>query len=90
MKIKIFEKIRLFIANLLIRLAMNKRAVTSGEIIGLSVSFFLVAILGPIAIGTIANTTTTNWSSPVITVFQIVLPVIWAVAVAIRYLPGRE
>jgi hypothetical protein len=72
------------------RFRESKRAITSSEVIGLAVSFFLVAILGPIAIGTIANTTTTNWSAPIITVFQIVLPVIWTVAVAIRYLPGKE
>ena len=68
----------------------NKKGITSGTIIGLAVSFFLVAILGPIAIGTIANTTTTNWEAPVVTIFQVVLPVIWVVAVAIRYLPGKE
>lgn len=68
----------------------NRRAITSSEVIGLAVSFFLVAILGPIAIGTIANASTTNWDTAVVTVFQVVLPVIWAVAVAIRYLPGRE
>ena len=72
------------------RFLKSKAAITSGEVIGLAVSFFLVAILGPIAIGTIANVTTTNWDPAVITVFQVVLPVIWAVAVAIRYLPGKE
>ena len=76
--------------NVLKRMWKNRRAITSGEIIGLAVSFFLVAILGPIAIGTIANVTTTNWEAPVVTIFQVVLPVIWTVAVAIRYLPGRE
>ena len=68
----------------------NKRAITSSAIIGLAVSFFLVAIMGPIAIGTIANTTTTNWDSAVVTIFQVVLPIIWVVGVALKYLPGRE
>ena len=73
----------------------NTRAITSSEIIGLAISFFLVAILGPLAIGIIANTNVNatgggTWDPAVITVFQVVLPVIWAVAVAIRYLPGRE
>ena len=73
----------------------NNKAITSGTIIGLAVSFFLVAILGPIAIGTIANVNTNTtgggtWDASVITIFQIVLPVIWIVAVAIRYLPGKE
>jgi len=33
---------------------------------------------------------TDNWAPAVLTVFQIVLPVIWTVAVAIRYLPGKK
>ena len=76
--------------NILKKLWKDRRAISSGELVGLAISFFIVAILGPIAIGTVANANTTNWESPVVTVFQIVLPVIWAVAVAIRYLPGKE
>jgi len=72
------------------RFLRNKRAITSSSIIGLAVSFFLVAIMGPIAIGTIANTTTTNWDASVITIFQVVLPIIWVVGVALKYLPGKE
>jgi len=68
----------------------NERAITSGEIVGIAVSFFLVAILGPIAIGTIANTTTTNWDSAVVTIFQVVLPILWVVGIGVKYLPGRE
>lgn len=68
----------------------DKRGITSSAIIGLAVSFFLVAIMGPIAIGTIANTTTTNWDSSVVTIFQVVLPIVWVVGVALKYLPGRE
>ena len=74
----------------------NTRAVTSGEVIGLAVSFFIVAIMAPIAIGTIANISsaaqnqTVNWDASVLTIFQVVLPIIWVVAVALYYLPGRE
>lgn len=75
---------------LLDRFLRNKKAITSSSIIGLAVSFFLVAIMGPIAIGTIANTTTTNWDASVITIFQVVLPIIWVVGVALKYLPGKE
>jgi len=72
------------------KLRRNKRGITSSAIIGLAVSFFLVAIMGPIAIGTIANTTTTNWDASVVTIFQVVLPIIWVVGVALKYLPGKE
>lgn len=68
----------------------SERGITSSSIIGLAISFFLVAVMGPIAIGTIANTTTTNWDASVVTIFQVVLPIVWVVGVAIKYLPGKE
>jgi hypothetical protein len=57
------------------------------DVVIMAVSFFLVAILGPIALGTIANATTTSWNASVITVFQVVLPIIWAIGVALKYVP---
>lgn len=57
------------------------------DVIVLAVSFFLVAILGPIAIGTIANATTTNWTATTKTVFQVLLPIIWVIGVALKYVP---
>ena len=76
------------------KLLSDKRAITSGEIIGLAVSFFIVAVMAPISIGIIANMTALNqtflWDPAVITIFQVVLPIIWVVGVALKYLPGRE
>jgi hypothetical protein len=57
------------------------------DVVIMAVSFFLVAILGPIAIGTIANTTTTSWNASVVTIFQVLLPIIWVIGVAIKYIP---
>lgn len=57
------------------------------DVVVLAVSFFLVAILGPIAIGTIANTTTTNWNASVVTIFKTLLPIIWVIGVALKYIP---
>ena len=62
-------------------------AVSATEVITLAVSFFLVAILGPIAIGTIANSSIANWDPSVVTVFQVVLPILWVIGVAIKYIP---
>ena len=59
------------------------------DVVLMAVSFFLVAILGPIAIGTIANATTANWNASVITIFQVLLPVVWVIGVAIKYIPKR-
>ena len=57
------------------------------DVIIMVVSFFLVAILGPIAIGTIANASTTNWTASTVTIFQVLLPIIWVIGVAIKYVP---
>jgi len=52
-----------------------------------TISFLLVAILGPIALGEIANATTTNWQASVITMFQTLLPILWVIGMAIAYVP---
>jgi len=60
------------------------------DVIIMAVSFLLVAILGPIAIGTIANSSTTNWTASTVTMFQVLLPIMWVIGVAIAYVPkGR-
>ena len=62
-------------------------AISMHDVIFMAVSFFLVAVLGPLAIGTIANTTTTNWNASVVIIFQTLLPIIWVIGVAIKYVP---
>jgi hypothetical protein len=57
------------------------------DVVIMAVSFLLVAILGPIAIGTIANATTTGWNASVITMFQVLLPILWVIGIAIAYIP---
>jgi len=61
------------------------------DVVLLAVSFLLVAILGPISIGIIANQTTLNytyyWNPAVITMFQVLLPILWVIGVAIKYVP---
>ena len=71
-------------------LALDQRGdIGMRDVVYMGVSFFLVAILGPIAIGTIANATTTGWNASVITIFQVLLPIIWVVGVAIKYIPRK-
>lgn len=59
-------------------------------VITMAVTFLLVAVLAPIAIGTIINATTTNWDPAVKTIFQVLLPLLWIIGVAIRYIPQRS
>ena len=59
------------------------------DVVLMVVSFFLVAIPGPIALGTLFNATTTNWNASVVTIFQVLLPILWVIGVAITYVPRR-
>lgn len=67
----------------------DQRAVTVNEIVMLTVGFFLVGILAPIAISEIANASVVNWNASVTTIFQTVLPIIYVIGVAVRYIPKR-
>ena len=63
--------------------------ISPGEVIMLAISFFLVAILGPMALNEIFAANTTGWSATVKTIFQTMLPILWVIGVAIRYIPRK-
>lgn len=64
-----------------------KGAISAQVIIMMAVGFLLVAIMAPIAINEIANATTTGWGSAVVTIFTILLPIIFIIGIAVRYVP---
>jgi len=64
-----------------------KGGVNANLIIMMAVGFLLVAIMAPIALNEIANTTTTDWNASVVTIFTILLPIIFIIGIAIRYVP---
>jgi hypothetical protein len=58
------------------------------DVIIMAISFLLVAILGPMAISAIATGyNTSTWNASVVTIFQVLLPIIWVIGVAIKYIP---
>jgi hypothetical protein len=63
--------------------------VSVDDVIIMAVSFLLVAVLGPIAIGEVFGANVTGWNAAVKTIFQVLLPIIWIVGVAIKYVPKR-
>ena len=63
--------------------------ISPGEVIMLAISFFLVAILGPMALNEIFAANTTGWTATVKTIFQTLLPILWVIGVAIRYIPRK-
>lgn len=56
----------------------------------LAVGFLLVAILTPIAMDEIVGANTTGWNSAVKTIFTVLLPVLYIIGVAIRYVPTTK
>jgi len=64
-------------------------AFSVSDVVMISVSFLLVAVLGPIAIGEIAGANVTGWNAAVKTIFQVLLPILWVVGVAIAYIPRK-
>jgi 2C-methyl-D-erythritol 2,4-cyclodiphosphate synthase len=83
---KMLERLKLAI----LMLIHDERAgISLGDVVLMAVSFLLVAVLGPIAIGTVVNTSTTNWNSAVKTIFQVLLPILWIIGVAVAYIPRR-
>ena len=62
-------------------------AVSSSDIIYAGVGFLLVAILTPIAMGTLVGTSTSGWNAAVITIFQVLLPVLYMIGVGIYFIP---
>jgi len=61
--------------------------VSAGDVVLASVSFLLVAVLGPMAIGEIVGTNVTGWNAAVKTIFQVLLPIIWVIGMAISFVP---
>jgi hypothetical protein len=83
---KLLERLKLAI----LMLIHDERAeISISDVILMAVSFLLVAVLGPIAIGQVVNASTTGWNSAVKTIFQVLLPILWIIGVAIAYIPRK-
>jgi H+/gluconate symporter-like permease len=51
------------------------------------IGFFVAAILVPPALTQIYSATTTGWNSAVVTVFQILLPILAVIGIALYFMP---
>ena len=63
------------------------KTVNIQDIVMLAVGFFLVAILGPMALNEVFGANTTGWTSTVKTIFQTLLPILWVIGCAIYFIP---
>jgi len=65
-----------------------KAAVTPAQIIMLAVAFLLVGILVPLAMTTTGYlSSTTNWNTAVVTIFVTLVPILFIIGVAVRFIP---
>lgn len=62
-------------------------SLNAATIVLLAVGFLLTAILTPIAMEQIIGANTTGWNTAVKTIFTVLLPVLYVIGVAIRYIP---
>ncbi|MDH7607705.1 MAG: hypothetical protein QHH12_08150 [Candidatus Bathyarchaeota archaeon] len=64
-----------------------KAQISAGTIVLLAVGFLLVAVLTPIAMEQVVGANVTGWNAAVKTIFQVLLPILFVIGVAIRYIP---
>ena len=67
----------------------RKAAMTIGSVILLGVALVMLAYLMPIGLLAIADANTTGWSAAVISIFQIVLPLVAVIGAALRFVPRK-
>ena len=59
---------------------------TARNIVLSAVGFFLIAILTPIGMEQIMSANTTLWETPVITIFQVVFPLMYLIGIAYGFI----
>ena len=57
------------------------------DIIMLAIGFVLVIILTPIGMQQIIGTSTTSWNSAVVTMWQVLLPILYIIGAALYMIP---
>lgn len=61
--------------------------VHTSTIIEMSISFLLAVILLPMAMAQIVTTSTTGWNSAVVTIFQLLMPILAIIGIALYFIP---
>lgn len=64
-----------------------KGGISASTVIMLSIAFLLVAILTPIAMQQIVTANQDNWNTAVKTIFATLLPILFIIGIAIRFIP---
>lgn len=59
------------------------------NVIYAAIGFLLVAILTPIGMEQVVAANTTLWNTSVITIFQVLLPILYIIGLAIAFIKGE-
>lgn len=62
-------------------------AISANEIIYAAIGFILLTILVPIGMSIVVGTSTTSWNSAVVTMFQVLVPILYIIGCALYFVP---
>ncbi len=62
-------------------------AISANEVIYAAIGFFLCVIVTPIAMGQFVATSTSGWDTATVTVFQVLVPVMYMIGMAMHFIP---
>lgn len=57
------------------------------QVVGLTIGIILIAVLLPIGIDLLVNMTTTDWDPAVVTLLQVVLPILAVIGLVATFIP---
>jgi len=60
------------------------------SVILMGVAFFLLAVIFPIGMTQIVDANTTGWNAAVTTIFTILVPILAAIGIAVKFVPGSR
>jgi hypothetical protein len=62
-------------------------AISATDIVMFAIGFLLIAILTPIGMDQIIAANTTGWEDVVVTIFQVLLPILYIIGSALYFIP---
>lgn len=60
------------------------------KVVAIAIALFIVAVLLPPALNSLANATMTNVDPAVVTVLQVLLPILAVIGIALYFMPRRD
>lgn len=62
----------------------------TGKIVGVAIGLFVAAVIMPAALVAIADANLTNVDPAIVTIFQVLLPIIAVIGIIMLFLKGRD